>query len=96
MEPLISGLPDKDKWANFFVEVHRNFEFDNKLNRNHSVPKIANTRGLSFAFHNAFFHLIELSIFALSNHNVFLAELGPITRSLQVLAKPKHVETLKA
>lgn len=44
-EPLIDGLPDTDKWANFYVEVNGNYEFGDQTNRRYSVPKIKDFRG---------------------------------------------------
>lgn len=39
-EPLVDGLPDTDKWANFYVEVSGNYEFGDQTNHRHHVPKI--------------------------------------------------------
>lgn len=51
-EPLISGLPDTDKWANFYVEVNGNYEFDDQVHRRHAVPKVKDFRGSSsFVFY---------------------------------------------
>lgn len=50
-EPLIDGLPDTDKWANFYVEVSGNYEFGDQSNRIHHVPKVKDFRGcLSFLY----------------------------------------------
>lgn len=43
-EPLIEGLFDTDKWADFYVEVHGNYEFGGTHHR-YLVPKIKDTRG---------------------------------------------------
>ncbi|KAI8559770.1 hypothetical protein RHMOL_Rhmol04G0199900 [Rhododendron molle] len=43
-EPLKDGLPDTDKWANFYVEVSGNYEFGDQTVRLHSVPKITDFR----------------------------------------------------
>lgn len=44
-ELLIDGLPDTDKWANFYVEVNGNYEFGDQTNHRYSVPKIKDFRG---------------------------------------------------
>ncbi|KAI8572385.1 hypothetical protein RHMOL_Rhmol01G0194500 [Rhododendron molle] len=44
-EPLIDGLPDTDKWANFYVEGSNNYEFGDQTVRLHTVPKIKDFRG---------------------------------------------------
>lgn len=49
-ESLITGLPDTDKWANFYVKVLGNYEFGDLVNRQHSVPKVKDTRGPSRSF----------------------------------------------
>ncbi|KAI8530297.1 hypothetical protein RHMOL_Rhmol11G0045600 [Rhododendron molle] len=43
-EPLIDGLPDTDKWANFYVEVSGNYEFGDQATRLYAVPKIKDFR----------------------------------------------------
>ncbi|KAI8572477.1 hypothetical protein RHMOL_Rhmol01G0202100 [Rhododendron molle] len=43
MDPLISDLLNTDKWANFYLEVHGNYELDDRRRR-HSMPKISDTR----------------------------------------------------
>lgn len=43
-EPLIDGLSDTDKWADFYLEVHRNYEFGG-YSHQYSVPKVKDTRG---------------------------------------------------
>lgn len=43
-EPLITGLFDKDKWADFYLEVHRNFEFGDGPRR-YYILKVKDTRG---------------------------------------------------
>lgn len=44
LDHLITNLPDTDKWANFYVEVHGNFKFDNSTNINYPVSKVVDTR----------------------------------------------------
>lgn len=44
-EPLVDGLLDTDKWANFYVEVSGNYEFGNQTNCRHHIPKIKDFRG---------------------------------------------------
>lgn len=46
MELLITGLPDIDKWVDFYLEVHGNYEFGDAPRR-HSVPKVSDMRGLA-------------------------------------------------
>lgn len=41
---LIEGLSDTDKWADFYVEVHGNYEFGG-THRRYSVPKVSDKRG---------------------------------------------------
>ncbi|KAI8571318.1 hypothetical protein RHMOL_Rhmol01G0110300 [Rhododendron molle] len=43
-EPLIDGLPDTDKWANFYIEVSGNYEFGDQTVRLQTVPKIKDFR----------------------------------------------------
>ncbi|KAI8558877.1 hypothetical protein RHMOL_Rhmol04G0130300 [Rhododendron molle] len=43
-EPLIEGLSDTNKWADFFLEVRGNFEFGRTHHR-HPVPRSIDTRG---------------------------------------------------
>lgn len=45
MEPLITSLPDTDKWADFYLEVHGNYEFGDAP-KHHPVRKVSDTRGL--------------------------------------------------
>lgn len=42
-EPLIDGLSDTDKWADFYLQVEGNYEFGG-THRWYSVPKIKDTR----------------------------------------------------
>lgn len=60
-EPLIDGLPDTDKWANFYVEVSGNCEFGSQSVRLHSVPKIKDFRGWVLIF----LYIAEYGLFPL-------------------------------
>lgn len=60
-EPLINKLPDMDKWADLYVEVHGNYEFGSSLNRNHYVPKVKDTKGL-FLFRYLFIESLPTNV----------------------------------
>ncbi|KAI8527607.1 hypothetical protein RHMOL_Rhmol12G0088500 [Rhododendron molle] len=64
-QPLIEGLSDADKWANFYLEVRGNFEFGET--RNHPIPRFVDER-----------------------------ELGPISKTLNSVARESACDTLRA
>lgn len=89
---LIMGLSDTDKWANFYLEVHGNFEFSGGHCR-HFVPRIKDTRGpVYFLLHHFPFNLIVLFTWCC----LLFVEHDPISKGLNIFSDTDHCETLLA
>lgn len=96
-EPLVDGLLDTDKWANFCVEVSGNYEFGDQTNRRHHVPKIKDFRGLILFFFisSCLFFVCLIAPYLLIVFP-FFADHRTITKTLQSLSTEKHVDILRS
>lgn len=92
MEHFITNLSNTEKWANFYIEVHGNYELGSSSNRGHKfqgsvLPIIYLLLCLFLVVKCRVCRAIQMSIF------LFFAELGPISRSLQAQANLDNVAT---